>query len=248
MTATEIDDPQVLQQGFVIIEDLLSPTECDAVGERLLDYARGDREATGRLQIQREPAVVRSGQQVEPGQEVRKISGLWDDELIRRELITRPSVVQRIQSILGEKLWLFRADALMKPGKVGSEKGFHQDSPYWPIEPMSLWSCWLPLDDATVENGCMLVIPGSHAGGGLPHEATRDDYVIPDSQYDLDAVIPVPMRRGSGLFFHSLVVHGTAANTSGKSRRAITMSYFGAEHRYTGDGETPEHPVVAPRP
>ncbi|TWD84576.1 phytanoyl-CoA dioxygenase PhyH [Kribbella amoyensis] len=246
MTVTEIGDPETLQRGYVLIEDLLTPAECEEIGERLLEYARGDRQASGRLQVQREPALVRSGQEVAPGQDVRKVGGLWDDELIRRELITRPSVVGRIQSILGEQLWLYRADALMKPGKVGSEKGFHQDSPYWPIQPMSLWSCWLPLDDATIENGCMLVVPGSHAGGGLPHESTLDDYVIPESHYDLDAVVPVPMRRGSGLFFHSLVVHATAANTSGKSRRAITMSYFGAEHRHVGAEEPPEYPVVAP--
>lgn len=245
MTVTDVHDPRVREQGYLLVEDLLSPAECDEIGERLLAYARRDRAVPDGLSLQQEPALARSGQQVEPGQDVRKISGLWADDLIREKMITRPEVVERIQAVLGDQLWLFRADALMKPGKVGSEKGFHQDSPYWPIQPMSLWSCWMPLDDATLDNGCMLVVPGSHTRGGLPHEHTQDDYVIPAEHYDLDAVVPVPMRRGSGLFFHSLVVHGTAANTSGRSRRAITMSYFGAEHAHTGDAPRPDYPVVA---
>lgn len=242
--ATETSDPRVRQQGYLLIEDLLTPEECDEIGARLSEYARRERPTGDGIRLQQEPALARTGRKVQPGQDIRKVSGLWSDPLIREKLITRPEIVSRIQALVGDRVWLFRADALMKPGQVGSEKGFHQDSPYWPIEPMSLWSCWLPLDDATLENGCMLVIPGSQ-GQALPHQQTQDDYVIPDQHYDLDAVVPVPMRRGSGLFFHSLLVHGTAANTSGQSRRAITMSYFGAEHGYAGDGARPDYPVVA---
>ena len=55
---------------------------------------------------------------------------------------------------------MFRNAVLLKPPEVGSQKGWHQDSPYWPIEPMALCSCWLPFDDATPENGCMQALRG----------------------------------------------------------------------------------------
>jgi ectoine hydroxylase-related dioxygenase (phytanoyl-CoA dioxygenase family) len=128
----------------------------------------------------------------------------------------------------------------MKPAGVGSAKGMHQDSPYWPIEPMALWSCWMPFDSSLPENGCMTAIPASHQRGPLPHVRTQDDYIVPEEHYDLTAVVPIPMQPGSGLFFHSLLLHGTAENRSALPRRAITMSYMATEYRYTGK---PPHPA-----
>ena len=80
----------------------------------------------------------------------------------------------------------------------------------------------------------MTAIPGSHKGGAVPHIRTIDDYIIPEKYYDLDDVAMIPMAPGSGLFFHSLLLHGTAANHSTQPRRAITKSYMAAENRYTG--------------
>jgi phytanoyl-CoA hydroxylase len=206
------------------------------VPDSLQHYARGGA-LPGGVQLQREPAL--EGERYENGGDIRKISGLYGDELFR-SLIQRADITKRIGTLIGPELRLFRADALMKPSGVGSEKGAHQDSPYWPIQPMSLWSCWIPFDDATIENGCMMVIPGSHLGGPQRH-VHKDDYVIPAEDLDLQ---PVPMARGTGLFFHSLLIHATAANTSAQPRRAVTMSYMGAEHQYTGDGTAPDYPLV----
>ena len=138
-------------------------------------------------------------------------------------------------------LKLFRTDVLMKPAGVGSAKGMHQDSPYWPIEPMALWSCWMPFDPATLENGCMTAIPGSHKRGPLPHVHVTNDYIIPEEHYDYQEVVPTPMRPGSGLFFHSLALHCTAENRSAMPRRAITMSYMATEYSFTGNSPKPEY-------
>ncbi|MES4793237.1 MAG: phytanoyl-CoA dioxygenase family protein, partial [Chloroflexota bacterium] len=66
---------------------------------------------------------------------------------------------------------------------------------------MDLCSLWLPLDDATVENGCMAVVPGAHTLGPLPHVHVRDDYVIEDGALEVGRATLLPMRAGSGLFF-----------------------------------------------
>ncbi|MEQ7125812.1 phytanoyl-CoA dioxygenase family protein [Actinopolymorpha sp. B11F2] len=231
------------RDGYFLVEDLLDNDECEQFASRLHDYAAGERPLPDGVSLQREPAVVRSGRDTEPGGDVRKISGLFGDDLFRT-LISRPSVTTRLNTLLGAPLRLFRADALMKPAAVGSQKGVHQDSPYWPIEPMSLWSCWVPFDDAAADNGCLVVAPGSHRGGPAPHVSTQDDFVIPTEHHDPAGLVEVPMRRGTGLFFHSLLVHGSAANTSGRPRRAVTMSYFGPRHRFTGEGEAPSYPLI----
>jgi phytanoyl-CoA hydroxylase len=235
-----VSSEQIVHDGYVLMQDLISASECESLAERLQEYARGERTASG-IVLQREPQLEQSSRP--DGTDIRKIAGLHADDLFR-QLINRESITSTMRSLVGEELRLYRADALMKPAGIGSEKGVHQDSPYWPVEPMSLWSCWMPFDDATIENGCMMVIPGSHLGGPRKHVRTSTDYVIPTGDYDVDALLPVPMRRGSGLFFHSLLIHGTAANISGLPRRAVTMSFMGPQHRYAGAGQAPNYPVV----
>ena len=93
----------------------------------------------------------------------------------------------------------------------------------------------MPFEPATPENGCITAIPGSHKRGPVPHERVPDDYVINEANYNPTDVIAVPMEAGDGLFFHSLLLHGTAPNLTVQSRRAITMSYMAAEFRYTGE-------------
>jgi ectoine hydroxylase-related dioxygenase (phytanoyl-CoA dioxygenase family) len=174
-----------------------------------------------------------------PGDGIRKIDGLVEGDDLFRALGLNESIVGIIEQILGPDLKLFRNSLLLKPPEVGSPKGWHQDSPYWPIEPMALCSCWFPLDDATPENGCMAVLPGWHAKGPLPHVSVTDDYVIRDDAVDPSAGLLVPMRAGSGLFFHSLLPHYTAPNRTDRWRRAIALSYMSAQSRYTGSGESP---------
>ncbi|MBM7789661.1 phytanoyl-CoA dioxygenase family protein [Tenggerimyces flavus] len=235
----EVPVENVDRDGFFLVEELISAADCARFADRLQEYAAGSRPLPAGVELQREPLA----RQQADGLDIRKISGLWGDDLFR-SLISSEEITGRVRALVGGDLRLYRADALMKPPSVGSEKGVHQDSPYWPIEPMSLWSCWIPFDDATIDNGCMMVVPGSHRAGALPHENTAHDYVVPQTHYDVDKLVHVPMARGTGLFFHSLLVHATAANQSGSPRRAVTMSYFGPDHHHIGDAPRTPYPSV----
>jgi phytanoyl-CoA hydroxylase len=247
MALTEEQQQAATRDGYVLIEDILSPEECREYLERLDDYSHERRPLPKEMKLHREPRVARGEIGASPGEDVRKVSGVaYGDDLFGK-LVLKPRVVGVMRRLMSDNLKLFRADVLMKPAGVGSAKGVHQDSPYWPIEPMELWSCWMPFDPATEENGCMQVIPGSHNRGALPHVEVEDDYAIPEEHYDAEDLILVPMKPGSGLFFHSLLVHGTAPNASSDPRRAITMSYMASEYRYTGEGSKPEYlPISGP--
>jgi phytanoyl-CoA hydroxylase len=232
---------QADEDGYFIVEGLLSAEECRGYIGRLEDYAHGRRALPEGLAIQREPRVARGELSAAQGDDVRKISGVAIGDDLFRSLARHLTVVALLRELIGPNLKLYRADVLMKPAGVGSAKGLHQDSPYWPIEPMALWSCWLAFDPATLENGCMTAIPGSHKGGPLPHSHVDDDYTIPSEYYSGAKVVALPMRPGSGLFFHSLLMHGTAENRSTQPRRAIAMTYMAAEYRYTGEPPMPSY-------
>jgi phytanoyl-CoA hydroxylase len=229
------------RDGYVVVEDLLNSEEVASLRGRLREYTHGGRSPDG-LAIQVEPRIQRGELKVDhPGDGIRKIDFLVQNDDVFRKLGTHPNIISIIEQIVGPDIKIFRNSLLLKPPEVGSAKGMHQDSPYWPIEPMDLCSCWFALDDATVENGCMGVIPGSHKWGAVPHVHVTDDYVVDESYYNMDDMILAPVRAGGGLFFHSLLLHYTAPNRSDKWRRAIALSYMSSQSHYTGKGESPEY-------
>ena len=237
LSDSELDRYQ--RTGYLHVPDLVPKQEVQALGARLHEYTHGDRPA-GDLRIQVEPRVTRGELSVEhPGDGIRKIDGLVENDDQFEHLGKHANILSVLSAILGPDIKMFRNSLLLKPPDVGSAKGMHQDSPYWPIEPMDLCSCWFPLDNATLENGCMAVISGGHHKGSLPHIHVQDDYVVDPDYFDSDDMDTLPMQAGDGLFFHSLLPHYTAPNRSQTWRRAIALSYMSARSRYTGEGEGP---------
>lgn len=227
------------RDGYIAVEDLVSSKEVDELGRRLREYSHDGR-PPGEIRIQVEPRVERGELKVDhPGDGIRKVGNLVQGDDLYRALGLHENIVGIIEQILGPDIKIFRNDLLMKPPEVGSQKGWHQDSPYWPIKPMALCSFWFTLDDATLENGCLAVLRGWHKKGPLPHVKVTDDFVIQDEYKDSSDSVLAPVRAGGGVFFHSLLPHYTAPNRSNKWRRAIALSYMSAKSQYTKEGESP---------
>ena len=227
------------RDGYVVVEDLVSPEELEALRERQREYTHGGRDP-GQIDVQVEPRIQRGELSVEhPGDGIRKLTDMVNHDDLYRALGMHPNIVGIVQQILGPDLKMFRNALMLKPPEVGSAKGMHQDSPYWSIEPMELCSCWFALDDATTLNGCMEVLPGWHTRGPLPHIHVTDDFVVEPSVYAGAEQLVAPVRAGGGLFFHSLLPHYTAPNRSDRWRRAIALSYMSSRSHYTGKGEGP---------
>ncbi|WP_200840417.1 phytanoyl-CoA dioxygenase family protein [Natrialba sp. INN-245] len=230
---------QYQRQGYVVLEDALSAETVERVRSRLREYTHGDREREG-FTSQLEPAVERGEREVdERGDAVRKFEGLGmvETDDVFREVAENDSIVSAAQDLLGPNLKLLRSAAMFKPPQVGSEKGFHQDAAYYPIQPMDHVTVWIALDEATPENGCMTVVPGAHRDGLLEHEAVEydTDIVIPGSEYDDEDLVPVPMEAGDALFSHCLLPHYTAPNETDRWRRALIMAYMNSRSRFTQD-------------
>jgi phytanoyl-CoA hydroxylase len=85
-------------------------------------------------------------------------------------------------------------------------------------------TCWLAVTDATVENGCLRVIPGSHRGQMMPH-CPNPQLAIPDDFIDLDACLPLPVKAGGGILFHPLTIHGSLPNTTEDVRWSFDLRY-----------------------
>ena len=120
---------------------------------------------------------------------------------------------------------VFSDTLFMKPAHHGIEASLHQDTAFWPkIEPNAM-NFWMAIDPATVENGCLHIVPQTHVTD-LPHQ---DDpvqaHVLPDDQVDISKQIPIELEPGGALFFDSGLAHRSYPNRSPRSRRAYAVVY-----------------------
>lgn len=111
--------------------------------------------------------------------------------------------------------------------------GFHQDFSYWSwTSPMAHLTCWVALDDAHAENGCLQYVPGSHRWGLLPPvpegaPPTLDSVkavLSPERRRAVDAAERVELRRGFASFHHPLMLHGSDTNATAFPRRAAVVN------------------------
>jgi len=120
---------------------------------------------------------------------------------------------------------------IRKPPKIGESLPWHQDEAYWdPALVYRALGCWMPLDDATIENGCMKFIPGSHRSEVMPHRHVGDDpnvhalFTTPGPAA-IARANPVPMRAGGAVFHHSRTLHASGPNTTDRVRRAYANEW-----------------------
>ncbi len=105
---------------------------------------------------------------------------------------------------------------------------WHQDNGYVDVSPGTNVTVWVALDDVDTVNGCVWVMPGSHAGGLLPHARPREDSWHLQVPVEGDG-IPVPLRAGEAVMFTGYTLHRSLANRSGAPRRAFFMQYAHAD-------------------
>ena len=97
---------------------------------------------------------------------------------------------------------------------------------------MAHLTCWIALDDATVDNGCLHYIPGSHRWDLLPITglaggmAAIEGVLSPEQKAAFEAAVPIELAAGECVFHHPLTIHGSFANSSTRARRATVINVF----------------------
>jgi len=220
------------EQGYLIVHDLFTTdevremvAECDAIH-------RGDYGDLFGGSAQIEPEFAEAAKK-DPSiaKLARKFSAVVERSVIFRKYLLKEKLVNILRDILGPDILLFRDILMMKPAKIGSKMPWHQDSNYWSIRPTDLCSVWTALDEATIENGCMRVVPGSHKPDDLIESKQTGSPFLLDEQIPADKILDVPLKPGSSLFFHSRLLHGSEPNRSDKSRRAFITSFTSTKFR-----------------
>ena len=125
----------------------------------------------------------------------------------------------------GHDAEMFQDMALIKPPRLGREKPWHQDKAYFEYAlGTPVVGVWIALDEATIANGCMQLLPGRHKEGPILHFQRRD-WQICDNTILGSQSVAVPLKPGGLLFFDGMLPHGTPHNSSPNRRRALQFHY-----------------------
>ncbi|MCH9669957.1 MAG: phytanoyl-CoA dioxygenase family protein [Gammaproteobacteria bacterium] len=224
---------QFHRDGHLVVSQLLDADAVNALRKRTEDIAAG-RTAFPSASIEFEPDARNQAPHIN---NLRKLNECARHDEVFLRHAKHPAILGVVADLLGEDIKLFGDQLFLKP-PGGIEKTYHQDSPYFPIEPMSLVSSWVALDDATIDNGCLWVVPGSHQAGALAHSEVwmvgdRQDMCVPDSAFDRSAERPVLMKAGDVSFHHSLLLHRSGPNLTQQRRRGMATHYMSARSRWT---------------
>lgn len=218
------------EQGYVVLDGLLSAPEVSALNSEAVRVCRGD---LGEVQ----------------GNFKRAAESQSDDEVLHQYLcihnphkssqlmldtMRHPAVTSVLTELIGPNVKAMQSMLFIKAeGKPG--QAWHQDEYFIPTRDRSLAGFWIALDDATVENGCLWVLPGSHRRGVIYPDREHDDPRFDCSieafsfPYSDDDAVPVELPAGSAVVFNGYLLHRSLPNQSRRYRRALVHHYMSAE-------------------
>ncbi len=206
--------------GYLVVEKLFDQTEVAAALhaiENILDCA--------------DPSTVAEMEPSDPNV-VRRIWSPSKRHPIFSELAESEKILDIIECLIGPNILFHYSKLNMKFAQVGSVVECHQDLSYYPHTNTDLVSCLIYLDDATLENGCLEVIPGKHRNGILNHYIGghyRGKIGSNISDVDYSTSVPLEASAGSVIFLHCLTPHYSQVNKSNKPRRTFLPAYRAAD-------------------
>jgi len=156
--------------------------------------------------------------------------GAWRVGAGHHDILWNPAFSIPASQLIGAPIRFWHDQLFCKPAKHGGVVAWHQDYSYWTrTKPMSHLTCWIGLDDATKENGCVAYIPKSHEWELLPITGLAGDMdaiqsVLTDEQKAAWNPVYAEMKAGEATFHHPLLVHGSYENRTDRPRRAIVLN------------------------
>lgn len=214
------------EQGYLAVQQAFSPAEIGDAIAGITSLIMGEHSDFEHVVF--EASVRDRLPEMGPNERmdaVRKIGVFEAHEPRLRALSQHAQLLRVVTRLLSDRTpEMFQDMALLKPPRIGREKPWHQDHAYfdYPLD-TPVVGVWIALDEATVENGCMQILPGRHTGPIIHFK--RRDWQICDREIMGTRSVAVPLKPGGLLLFDGKLPHGTPHNTSPHRRRALQFHY-----------------------
>ena len=220
LTAQQIESYRA--QGFLVIQGFLDDDELDHWREVTEAAVQLRLSGSGGLNNQSDPGAFYAQvftqclrlADIHPG-----MAELMFDERLG-------CLAGRLAGVEGIRIW--HDQALFKP-PYGNHTAFHMDNPFWSFYSPNAISIWVALDDATLQNGCLWYLPGTHleatfAAVGIGENLGDVFKAYP--QWRTISALPAACPAGSAVLHNGLVAHGAGTNMTPFPRRAMTCAYM----------------------
>ncbi|XP_052679486.1 phytanoyl-CoA dioxygenase, peroxisomal-like [Crassostrea angulata] len=222
--------------GYIVIRNLVPKEKLDVYRERFEQICRREVEIPG-LTIMRDVAIARS--EFVPGEQaVTKLQEFQTDDVLFG-YCELPEIIKFVQAFTGKEVKAMHTMLINKPpdpGKKTSRHPLHQDLHYFPFRPADRVVCsWTAMQKVNRENGCLVVLPGTHKGELLQHDYPEWEGGVNKMYHgvrDFDPNAPrvhLPMDTGDTVFFHPLLIHGSGMNKTKGFRKSISCHYASAD-------------------
>ena len=148
------------------------------------------------------------------------------------DLLWHPQFVMAASQLLGGDVRFWHDQLFCKPAHHGGVVAWHQDYSYWTrTQPLAHLTCWIGLDDATQDNGCLNYIPKSHRWSDLPKVGLAGNMdaiqsILTDEQKQAFKPTAIELKKGQGTFHHPRMIHGSYSNLTPRQRRATVINVF----------------------
>jgi ectoine hydroxylase-related dioxygenase (phytanoyl-CoA dioxygenase family) len=193
-----------------------------------------------------------SNESADPAKVLFHALGAWRITPGFHDLLWHPAFTVPASQLLGGAVRFWHDQLFCKPAHHGGVVAWHQDYSYWTrTKPMSHLTCWIGLDDATRDNGCLQYVPGSHRWELLPITGLAGDMdaiqtVLSDEQKRAFKPVAVELKKGQCAFHHPMMVHGSYENRTDGPRRATVVNVFrDGVCSYTNDELLAGVPVIS---
>jgi len=173
-----------------------------------------------------------SNESADPATTLFHALGAWRIAAGFHDLLWNPAFTVAAAQLLGGAVRFWHDQLFSKPAHHGGVVAWHQDYSYWTrTQPLAHLTCWIGLDDATRDNGCLYYIPGSHLWPDLPITGLAGDMeaihsVLTDEQRAQFKPAAIELKKGEAAFHHPRMIHGSFANLSDRPRRATVINVF----------------------
>jgi phytanoyl-CoA hydroxylase len=171
------------------------------------------------------------------GRTVRRLLQAYARDQVFAAWATSPAVANHLKGLLGPEVELSQAHhncVMTKDPRYGSVTNWHRDIRYWSFERPELVSVWLALGRERIENGCLLVLPGSHAIDFSPERLDDAQFLRTDRTENaplLASRVAVELDPGDVLFFHCRLFHAAGNNETAETKFSVVHTYHARDNR-----------------
>jgi phytanoyl-CoA hydroxylase len=211
--------------GYLGVENVFSAAEVEELRRVTDEFVEKSRAVTANdavfdLEPSHTPEVPR----------LRRLKDPIKQHEAYRRAISHPKLLGIVGQLIGPALTSNGNKLNLKLADVGSPVEWHQDWAFYPHTNDDLLAVGIAMDDSSLENGCLMVLPGTHRGPILDH---HQDGVfvgaVTEPGFRPDGAVPIMLKAGGISIHHTRLLHGSAPNRSPRARRLLLFQYCAAD-------------------